>query len=227
MKSLKSDLTPENLRTIFLAYLDEAHRLREAYASYIELLVGLETDFVSALDLDGLDSLLREEGHRIDYVVGSLHHVNEMPIDFDEPTFDRAVASLAPSPSPDSPPSSSSSSSLTPTLHAYFDNQLEMLQRVQPEVVGHFDLIRLYRPTTSFRDHDGVWEKVERNVRYAVGYGALFEVNAAAFRKGWSEAYPASDVLQVDPSLCSVGSKAERVLFSACTLARRSLVPLG
>lgn len=42
-----------------------------------------------------------------------------------------------------------------------------------------------------------VWRRIERNIDYAIGYGALFEVNASAFRKGWNTAYPASDIFRV------------------------------
>ena len=64
-------------------------------------------------------------------------------------------------------------------------------------MIGHFDLVRLWNPELKFTDHEGVWEKVERNVKFAIGYGGMFELNAAAFRKGWKEAYPAWDVLEV------------------------------
>jgi len=36
-----------------------------------------------------------------------------------------------------------------------------------------------------------------KNVLYAIEYGALFEVNAAAFRKGWDAAYPGQDVIEM------------------------------
>ena len=32
----------------------------------------------------------------------------------------------------------------------------------------------------------------------AIDYGALFEINAAAFRRGWRTAYPEDDVAKVD-----------------------------
>jgi histidinol-phosphatase (PHP family) len=92
-------------------------------------------------------------------------------------------------------------------LLAYFDAQYEMLTAHQPEVVGHFDLCLLWTPTVSLRstEMEGVWEKVERNLRYAAGYGVLFEANAAAIRKGWGTSYPSRDILQVSfhqPTCC-------------------------
>jgi len=82
-------------------------------------------------------------------------------------------------------------------LLAYFDAQYELLQRFKPEIVGHLDLCRLYTPDLKFMDFQEVWKRIERNVEYAISYGALFEVNAAAFRKKWKTAYPGPDVAQV------------------------------
>lgn len=151
----------------------------------IELLIGLETDFITSLDLDGLDSLLSKHKSRIDYIVGSIHHVNELPIDLDRATFQQALASFG---------DGTEEEQWTRLAASYFDAQLTLMERFRPEIIGHFDLCRLYKPTFSFKS---VWAKVERNVRFAIGYGALFECNAAAFRKGWETAYPGEDVAKV------------------------------
>lgn len=75
------------------------------------------------------------------------------------------------------------------------------MKRLEPEVIGHFDLCRLYYPDTDFLSFPEVWSRIERNVDFAVGYGALFEVNASAFRKGWSTAYPGVEVFDVSTAL--------------------------
>jgi histidinol-phosphatase (PHP family) len=38
---------------------------------------------------------------------------------------------------------------------------------------------------------------IEIGVEYAASYGALFEINASAFRKGWKTAYPGADIFDV------------------------------
>ena len=53
------------------------------------LLVGLETEHITPDDLDHLDALLSRYRGKIEYLVGSVHHVNELPIDFDRATFDK------------------------------------------------------------------------------------------------------------------------------------------
>lgn len=119
--------------------------------------------------------------------MGSIHHANGVPIDFDQETYDLAVHSF----------SSLEGDKTAMLMHNYFDAQFELLESIQPEVVGHFDLCRLYHPELDLRSVPGVWDKVRRSVKLAVEYGALFEVNAAAFRKGWKTAYPGQEVLEV------------------------------
>ena len=87
-------------------------------------------------------------------------------------------------------------------LCSYFDSQYEVIQRLHPEVIGHIDLCRLYNPDMNLRDYPAAWAKLERNVDYAIAYGALFELNSAAFRKGWKTAYPGEDIIQV--SVCVI-----------------------
>ncbi|KAJ7628889.1 Polymerase/histidinol phosphatase-like protein [Roridomyces roridus] len=182
----EESLTLQDLLSQFDDFLAEAHRLKQAYASQIKLLVGLETENITPLDLDQLQGLLERHQGRVDYLVGSVHHVNGIPIDFDLLTFRKAVESMDSTTDKDSA-----------FLSAYFDAQYELLRRFQPEIVGHFDLCRLYNPDLELAKYPEVWERVERNILFAVGYGALFEINASALRKGWSTPYPGHDVLEV------------------------------
>lgn len=187
---IKKELSPAILYQQFIAFLHEASRLQTQYAPQINLLIGLETEFISTQDLEELSHILTQHQSIIQYIVGSIHHVNGIPIDFDKPTYQKSLASFA-------------SEGLTPRdqleryLSAYFDAQYEILHRFKPEIVGHIDLCRLYTPELKFSDFPSVWGKLERNVEYAISYGALFEVNAAAFRKKWNTAYPGIDVAEV------------------------------
>ncbi|EJD41542.1 histidinol phosphate phosphatase H [Auricularia subglabra TFB-10046 SS5] len=181
----ESDLSITALEDTFRQFISEARRLKQVYKDRISLLVGLETEHIISSDLDDLQRLLDSVGG-VDYMVGSVHHAGEIPIDFDEPTFQRALLSAS--------PSGDEAVRWEALCCQYFDAQYELLQRVRPTIIGHFDLCRLYRPSYAFAQHASVWTRVRRNVEFAVSYGALFEANAAAFRKGWSAAYPGPDV---------------------------------
>lgn len=176
----------QQLASTFDAYLVEAHRLRELHQDRISLLVGLETEYITEDGLQKLEQLLERHGEMIQYLVGSVHHCQETPIDFDKERFDEVLGT-----------GGAESERFNSLFCTYFDDQHKLLQRLKPEVVGHFDLCRLYYPTIDFRDSPQVWTRMERNIRFAVSYGALFEVNASAFRKGWNTAYPGAEVFDV------------------------------
>jgi histidinol-phosphatase (PHP family) len=189
----KEGLTLDALADQFSLFLDEAHRLKAKYTGKINLLVGLETEYISPIDLDQLENILARHSGKIEYMVGSVHHVNEIPIDFDRPTYQRALASFATHETDEN----AQRKQMTAFLSSYFDAQYELMVRFKPEVIGHVDLCRLYEPSLRFVDYPEAYTKLQRNVLFATEYGAAFELNAAAFRKGWQDAYPAEDVVAV------------------------------
>lgn len=162
--------------------------------------MGLETEFIQSSDLDKLDELLLKHGSRIEYIVGSIHHVNGIPIDFDAQTYQKALQSFTATSETPKDSEDSEHAQLDSFLCAYFDAQFQLLERFRPEVVGHFDLCRLYTPSLRLQDYSRAWAKLTRNVQCAINYGAVFELNAAALRKGWDGAYPGEDILQARPS---------------------------
>ena len=176
----------------FEGYIEEAHRLKLVYRDKITLLVGLETEYITSLDLENLEKLLDRFRERIEYIVGSVHHVRGIPIDFDLATFQSCLETFH---------GETEHEKMEGFLCAYFDAQYEVLEKFHPEVVGHIDLCRLYSPRMEFSDYPRAEEKLERNIRFAADYGALFEASAAPFRKGWDTAYPGKDVLEVGPSV--------------------------
>ncbi|EIW74067.1 histidinol-phosphatase [Coniophora puteana RWD-64-598 SS2] len=185
----EESMAPDGLLDQFDAFVEEAHRLKRAYADKISLLVGLETEHITSDDLDRLDALLERYGPRIEYIVGSVHHVNAIPIDFDKEMYQRAALSCS------SEDRLSEHERLDLFFEAYFDAQYKVLERFLPAIVGHVDLCRLYTPDLSLKAYPKGWNGLERNVKFAVNHGLLFEANAAAFRKGWKTGYPSWEVL--------------------------------
>lgn len=184
----ESDLTPADLEKTFDDYVKEARRLQREYQDRIKLLVGMETEFINRESLDRALSI--KEQYKLDYLVGSVHHILEVPIDFDEPTMktaeDVSVNKLA---------GECPHGATEEAFRVYFDAQFEMLQALKPAVVAHFDLIRLFRASHPLSEV--VWDKIRRNVAFVVSYGGIFEINTSAWRKGLPYAYPQRDILDV------------------------------
>lgn len=120
-----------------------------------------------------------------DLFVGSVHHVHTIPIDYDAAMYHRAREAAG--------------GTDERLFEDYYDDQLDMLQKLKPLVVGHFDLIRLKSddPNATFTKYPNVWEKILRNLRFVASYGGMLELNSAALRKGMTEPYPKEEICRV------------------------------
>ncbi|CAG8758325.1 7107_t:CDS:2, partial [Racocetra persica] len=186
----ESHLQPSDLSKTFSEFVIEARRLQEKYKSQITLLVGLETENITSSSTTEIKNLISQ--HDLDYLVGSIHHVHETPIDLDLETFEIALSKSA---SSNNLIESNVVNSLEENLFAsYFDSQYQLLKDLKPMVVGHFDVIRIFRP--NFELTDFLIKKIERNIELVVEYGGLFEINSAGFKK-LQCAYPQRDIFKL------------------------------
>ena len=177
-------LDAEAVRRRFASYFAQARRLQAEYAGRMELFVAFETEAYS-----GYLAEVRAVVERFapQYLVGSVHHVRDVPFDASERDYRRAVAAAG---------------GLTALYCDYFDLQLELIEALQPAVVGHFDLVRI---------HDGdylqtlrrpeVWRRAERNMRRIAALGLIVDFNVRALVKGQPEPYVAAPLLRLAKSL--------------------------
>lgn len=186
------DLYPEEIETGWTlqkhfdneaSYFSEAQSLRRKYQSQIEILVGFESEWCGTHSLELIERSLQT--YPYDFFMGSLHHVQGVPIDYDHSSYSRVRDQVG-----------GTDQSL---FSEYYDEQLTMLQTLQPPVVGHFDLIRLLssEPDVDWTNMPEIWSKILRNLNFVTSYGGLLEINTAAWRKGMKEPYPSSKVCRV------------------------------
>ncbi|CCG81845.1 Histidinol-phosphatase [Taphrina deformans PYCC 5710] len=183
----EQDLYPGETQTLvellemFQKYHAHARSLQKKYAGQLEIFVGLETEYIRDIDLRVLELLIAK--YPIDMMVGSVHHVNEIPIDFDRATWEKALSTCRDE---------------EDYYGRYFDHQYEVLKLFKPLVVGHFDVVLLFAPKdTSLLRWSSVASKIKRNIDLIISYGGMIELNSAAFRKGWTSAYPKPDIIRL------------------------------
>jgi len=179
----KKHLTPGDLQTTFDKYYQKAVALRAKYESQIRVLIGFETEYIRPESVQSVQALLQK--FPFDYCVGSIHHVLGIPIDYSSELWQKARQECG---------------GTDELLYGkYFDEQYDLLFQVRPLVIGHFDVIRLWAPDkmVRLRQWPSVWAKVTRNIDTVIQYGGLFELNSSAFRKGFEEAYPTSEIAKV------------------------------
>jgi histidinol-phosphatase (PHP family) len=171
------------LYSTFEKYYTKAVALRTKYESSIRILIGFETEYIRPDSVKSIQTLLKR--YSFDYCIGSIHHVLGIPIDYNPELWEKAREACG---------------GTDELLFAkYFDEQHALLAQVKPLVIGHFDVIRLWAPNKMVKlsQWPSVWERVLRNIDIVVEYGGVFELNSAAFRKGFNEAYPTSEIAKV------------------------------
>ncbi|KAL8775271.1 MAG: hypothetical protein Q9209_000277 [Squamulea sp. 1 TL-2023] len=181
--SIDGGYSDKVLLDTFRQYYDEARRLQQLYLTDINILIGMEIDWIRSSSRGFIENLLSE--FSLELFIGSVHHVHCVPIDYSTLLFDEARRI--------------SGGSNERLFEDYFDLQYEMLMALKPPIVGHFDLIRLKSedPDTGFAFMEGVQHKISRNLAFIASYGGILELNSAALRKGLKEPYPNAEISKV------------------------------
>lgn len=163
------------LQQDFAAYAAEVRRLAAAYAGRITVLCAFETEVVPAAGYrQAMPALQRR--YAFDYMVGSVHHVHEIPIDAAQEDFDAAVEACG---------------GLEALCAAYYEQVAEMIAALRPQVVGHLDLIRRNAPRGGALETPKIRKAADRALEAARACGAILDLNTAGRRKGLSAPYPA------------------------------------
>jgi histidinol-phosphatase (PHP family) len=174
----QAGLDARQMRERFDAYIEEARRLQEKYAGRLEIFVGFETEAYS-----GAMALARElvAKYQPDYVLGGVHHVADIPFDYSQDEYDRAVAAAG---------------GIEALYCRYFDLQHELIQTLRPKVVAHFDLIRIFDPEYHRRwEQPDIAMRIRRNLELIARLDLILDYNVAALRKGAPEPYLAGPIL--------------------------------
>jgi len=172
-------LTADILLQQFEEYMKECHRLRKKYVSYITICPAMEIETYS-----GYESFVPYLINKFSpsYLVGSVHFVNDIGFDYSEEYYEDAV---------------SVAGGIDILYENYFDLQYDMINRLRPAVIGHFDLIRLFDPDYHTRlKKPTIAARVTRNLELIRKYGLIIDYNLRALYKGASEPYVTSSILK-------------------------------
>ncbi len=172
-------LTADAMRKRFARYVAHCRSLQARCAGRLTLLVGMETEaYTGAL---ACAARLQRE-FDLDYIVGSVHHVADIPIDMDIAAYHQATATCG---------------GIENLYNAYFDLQYDMMRTLRPSVVGHFDLIRIFDP--DYPEHirrPSTWRRILRNLEAAASLELILDMNTRAMVKGASEPYICTPILE-------------------------------
>ncbi len=176
---IAAGLTPEFLLEKFGKYMIEARRLQEKYKDQITLFPAMETETYSGYK-EFVPYLV--ERFQPDYLVGSVHFVNDHGFDYSPELYFKAARSVG---------------GVDQLYLEYFDLQYEMIELIKPAVVGHFDLVRIFDQDYKNRIlKPEIMEKVIRNLKLIKDLDLILDFNLRALLKGADEPYVTLAILE-------------------------------
>lgn len=175
----EAGLTPAVLLDIFSDYILECRRLKKKYAAQIKIFVAMEIETYSGYE-EFVPRLI--ERFRPEYIVGSVHFVDDRGFDYSKEQY-AATAEAA--------------GGLDALYCRYFDQQYEMIKLLNPAVVGHFDLIRLFDPDYRQRlTQPDIARRIRRNLALIRERGLILDFNLRSLLKGADEPYITESILR-------------------------------
>lgn len=177
-EEVRAGLDARQMQDRFGRYVQEGRRLQKKYADQMEIFIGFETEAYSgALQLAAELS----EQYRPDYVLGGVHHVADIPFDSSPEAYRQAVAAVG---------------GIEALYCSYFDLQHELILTLKPQVVAHFDLIRIFDDEYPRRwRQPEIARRIQRNLEAVAAMHLILDFNVAALRKGASEPYLSGPIL--------------------------------
>ena len=173
--------TVARLEEDFENYASTIAALSEEFADRLTVLRGFEAEVVPG---DGYrDTML---GYRsrygFDYMVGSVHYVDEVSIDLTKGHFDRLVRQHG---------------GLEELTLRYYETVTEMVEALRPDVVGHLDLVRRHAGPEAKLDTARIRSAATRALEAVRDCNSILDLNTAGYRKGLGTPYPAPWLVQL------------------------------
>lgn len=169
-----------SVRSRFADYMKTGRDLQARYKDQIRIFIGFETETCSG-GIAYAQALLK--AFSPDYIVGSVHHVKDIPFDYSKDYYREAADRCG---------------GLDALYRDYFDEQYKMIETLAPRVVGHFDIIRIHDADYRARIiNPSIWEKVVRNLKLIKKLNLILDFNLRPLTRGESEPYLSGPILDM------------------------------
>jgi histidinol-phosphatase (PHP family) len=145
------------------------------------LLRGFEAEVVPRGDYGRLMNGLRSR-HGFDYVVGSVHWVNDVITDHSKAKFDEAAAKCG---------------GQEALAVMYYEQMAEMVEAIRPEVVGHLDVVRKYASPREAVETPRARDAAHAALEAIRERGCILDINTGGLRHGLGSPYPAPWLLRM------------------------------
>jgi histidinol-phosphatase (PHP family) len=156
--------------------------LKEKYKSQIEVIVGVELDYLPTLVDWTLNELSKFD---FDYILGSVHFVYSkkidkyLPVDFSKKEFEKACDAFG---------------GAREFVSEYFENVKKLAELNLSDAIGHLDLVKKFNSGSEYFDESA--KQVEALLDVIKKNGRIVEINTSGWDKECSEPYPSKSILE-------------------------------
>jgi histidinol-phosphatase (PHP family) len=177
-------LTPENIDD----YVKTIRTLAEKYKDRIEVLCGIEADYIKGVTTPDFS---RYSKWGLDYIIGSIHFLasgNErLCIDHTPEILVADINRLF-------------NGEAKEFIKSYFAAEREMIETCDFNIIGHPDLPRKFNATLKIFNESESWylEELEKTADVIAASKKIVEINTGAISRGWLDnPYPSMDFIQM------------------------------
>jgi histidinol-phosphatase (PHP family) len=171
-------------------YIAEVLFLKEKYRDKIDVFLGMELDYIPRVGFDGFTQELIK---RLDYYVGSVHFMG-MFCDKSMWTVDYKLEELIKG------VNENFNGDLKYAVEVYYNLISEMVERFQPPIIGHMDLIKKFNNNNILFNEGEEWyiSIVEKCLNSIKKTKCVIEINTGGISRGYSkEQYPSTFILKM------------------------------
>ncbi|PAF42204.1 histidinol-phosphatase HisJ [Helicobacter sp. 11S03491-1] len=170
-------------------YCQTIQKVKQKYQDKIEILLGLEVDFIS-----GRENLIEKSvlESKTDYLIGSVHFLDQWG--FDNPEFMGEYAKR----------------DMQECWKLYLDAITKMAQSKLFQIVGHFDLLKIF----GNHPQPSVFPYIQKALEAIRDNQMALEINGAGLAKPVKEQYPSDQIISLAKNLeipITFGSDAHSV----------------
>ncbi|MCR5606134.1 MAG: histidinol-phosphatase [Treponema sp.] len=169
-------------------YVDEVKKLRDEYASKLDVKLAFEVDFIPSFSIP-----LRETYKQFspDYLIGAVHYLaNEDFIFTVDGSADEVKNGLEKVFSGDG----------KKMVQSYFSAEKKLLEKGEFDILAHADLIRKLNGRLNFFDEKDSWYREElKSMAKAISKsGVIVEINTGGMARGYTDSpYPSAEFLSI------------------------------
>jgi len=164
------------------SYISDINIIKEKYRDKLEVYLGLEVDYVPGITGPRHKNIQKLN---LDYTIGSIHFIDKLTdgehwcFDYTPDYFMKGIKEIF-------------NGDAKKMVQRFFELSKAMLQESTPDIIGHFDKIRMHNSNNSLFDENEKWYKneIDEILKLIKSKNVIIEINTRGYYKSGSSLYP-------------------------------------